>query len=61
MIASPRSEGTEEPRPAQVSFWQLAKDDVGHVDPASVDFVVGDNLGDSHTLIDWMRGHRWFN
>jgi len=45
----------------QVSFWQLAKDDVGHVDPASVDFVVGDNSGDSHTLIDRLRGHGWFN
>jgi hypothetical protein len=45
----------------QVSFWQLAKDDVGHVDPASVDFVVGDNSGDSHTLIDRLRDHGWFN
>jgi uncharacterized protein YraI len=45
----------------QVSFWQLAKDDVGHVDPASVDFIVGDNSGDSHTLIDRLRNHGWFN
>lgn len=45
----------------QVSFWQLAKDDVGHVDPASVDYVVGDNAGDSRTLIDRLRGNGWFN
>ncbi|HYH96365.1 SH3 domain-containing protein [Hyalangium sp.] len=45
----------------QVSFWQLAKDDVGHVDPASVDYIVGDNAGDSRTLIDRLRGNGWFN
>jgi hypothetical protein len=45
----------------QVSFWQLAKDDVGHVDPASVDYIVGDNSGDSHTLVDRLRANGWFN
>jgi hypothetical protein len=45
----------------QVSFWQLAKDDVGHIDPASVDVIFGDNAGDSRTLIDRLRGNGWFN
>jgi hypothetical protein len=45
----------------QVSFWQLAKDDVGHVDPASVDYIAGDNSGDSHTLVDRLRANGWFN
>jgi hypothetical protein len=45
----------------QVSFWQLAKDDVGHVDPASVDLVVGDNAGDSKMLLERLRGGGWLN
>lgn len=39
----------------------LAKDDVGNVGPAFVDFVVGDNSGGSHTLIGRLRGHGWFS
>jgi hypothetical protein len=45
----------------QVSFWQLAKDDVGHVDPASVDLIVGRNAGGSRTLIDRLRENGWLN
>ncbi len=45
----------------QVSFWQLAKDDVGHVDPASVDSIVGENAGDSRALMELLRDKGWFN
>lgn len=51
-----RNEGIQ-----QVSFWQFAKDEGGHVDPASVDFVVGDNAGDTRTLIDRLHKNEWFN
>jgi len=44
----------------QVSFWQLGKNEGGHIDPASADVAFGGNADDSRALIDMLRNDGWF-
>jgi len=45
----------------QVSFWQLAKNEGGHIDPASADLAWGPNADDTRALLDQLRQEGWIS
>lgn len=45
----------------QVSFWQLAKNEGGHIDPASADLAWGPNAEDTNALLEQLRQDGWIS